>query len=204
MAVKKIIRTHEDHVMHRVSLLRFYRKERGTFRNKTGNRVPKTTNRDVAQLTKWWDEEFKRSRANAGWYKTTNKTIWKEARIKIANDLKRAEPDAEYKDNDWFWYHAMIKLAILLSVAKSRPSPTELFVEALKETVDERIEDADRIIDGASDAVNKAASAAGKAVETVTEAGERAWSGLKIAGIVGAGLLGAAFVLPPIIRAFRD
>ena len=61
------------------------------------------------------------------------------------------------------------------------------------ETVTERVEDADTAIEKAGDAA-----------KTVTEAGERAWSTLKIAGIVAASVAGAAIMLPPIIRAFRD
>ena len=42
------------------------------------------------------------------------------------------------------------------------------------------------------------------AAEAVGNAGERAVAGVKIAAIVGGGVLGAAIVLPRVIRAFRD
>ena len=193
MAEKIIIKPHDDHVLQRIAQLRYLRRKRGEFKTKAGYMVAKTTNGDISQMFKYWDGEYEDSRASEGWYKDGDKRQWLVDRKAIAADLEGADPAALYRRNEWFWNQAILKLSILLQVAKSRPSPTEMFIEAVKETVTERIKDADTAIEKA-----------GNAAKSVTEAGERAWSTLKIAGIVAASVAGAAIVLPPIIRAFRD
>ena len=193
MAENIIVKAHEDHVLQHTALLKLFRAKRGTFKTEKGYSTPLASNGDARQLLEWWDAEFKRSRANRDWYKDGDKEQWKRDRERIAEELRDADPAALYRDNDWLWNRAFLKLAILLQVAKSRPSPTQLFVESVKETIRERVDDADN-----------AASTAGKVIDAAAHAGERAWNGLKIAGLVAAGLIGAAVVLPPIIRAFRD
>jgi len=193
MAERITIKSHEDHVDQRTAQLRYLRRTRGEFKTAKGYMVPETTNGDVAQMLEYWDGEYKKSRASKDWFKDGDKRQWLLDRERIANDLENADPAAQYARNEWFWNRAILKLAILLQVAKTRPSPTDMFIEAVKETVVERVEDADR-----------AMVKVGEAAKTVTEAGERTWSTLKIAGIVAASVAGAAIVLPPIIRAFRD
>ena len=193
MAEKIIIKPHDDHVDQRTALLRYLRRKRGEFKTKAGYMVPRTTNADISQLLAYWDGEYKNSRAAKDWYKDGDKRQWLRDREAIAADLEGREPDAEYARNEFFWNRAILKLAILLQVSKTRPSPTQMFVEALRETVAERVQDADQAID-----------TAGKVAENVAEAGGRAWSTLKIAGVVAASVAGAAIVLPPVIRAFRD
>lgn len=193
MSETVIIQAHEDHVLQRTALLHLYRRERGERKTSDDYMIPLTTNRDVSQLAKWWHGEYKRSRASKDWYKDSDKQRWEQAHEKVTRDVKGADPDAQYPDNEWFWNKAMLKLAILLQVAKTRPSPTQLMIESFKETIAERVDDADDVV-----------STAGKAVETVAEAGSRTWSSVKIAAIVVGGLIGTAIVVPPIIRAFRD
>ena len=193
MAEKIIIKSHDDHVDQRTAQLRYLRRKRGEFKTTAGYMVPKTTYADIAQMLAYWDGEFKNSRAAKDWYKDADKRQWLQHRKAIAADLEDADPDAVYARNEFFWNRAILKLAILLQVAKTRPSPTQMFIEAVKETVVERVQDADQAIEKA-----------GKVAENVAEAGDRAWSTLKIAGIVAASVAGAAILLPPIIRAVRD
>ncbi len=188
-----IVKAHEDHVLQRTALLHLFRKQRGERKTADGYMIPLTTNHDIAQITAWWNHEYKRSRASLDWYKDSDKQRWARALTRIQRELQGADPDARYASNEWFWNRAILKLSILLQVAKTKPSPTQLMIESFKETIQERAEDADKI-----------ARKAGAAVEKVAEVTSGAWSGLKIAAIVGGGLLGTAIVLPPIIRAFRN
>lgn len=205
MSKKVIIRGHKRHNDHFNALARFYNKERGSDQGKKDSRlVPRTTNRDVRELATWWNREYKRGRKSKPWHRHEAQERWEQDLRRIERDLEGAKPDQLYRDNAWFWYSALIKLAIYLTVLKTIPSPTELFIEALKETVEERVEDAHELIQGAGKAASDAVKAAGKAAEAVADAGSRAWSGMKIAAIIGGSLLGAAVILPPVIRAFRE
>ena len=181
---------------HRTGLLRFYRKERGEDKTPDGYRVPRTSNRDVEQLTKWWDAEYRRARKAKPWHKDPDQRLWEQARTKIAQMLAGADPDAPFKDNAWFWNKAMLKLAIYLEVVKTSPSPTQLLIESFKETIVDRVDDARDLIDNAGKVV-------GDITDTINEAGEQAISGIKFAAIVGGSVLGAAIVLPPVVRAMR-
>ena len=204
MPKKVTIEPGEDHVLHRTKLLRFYRKERGEFKNPAGYRTPLTTYDDIRENTAWWNGEYKRARKKRPWHKDPAQKLWEKARAKILRQLESADKDATYPDNDWFWNHVLLKLSIYLEVAKTTPSPTELLIESFKETIGERIEDASDFLDSAGDAAGDLAQVAADAAEAVAEAGERAWSGLKIAAIVGGSLIGAAIVVPPVVRAFRN
>ena len=193
MATAFKIPAHDDHVLQRTAILKLLREERGEVKTDKGYWIPKSPNSDIMQVTEHLDHEFGRSRVSASWYKDADKDQWLRDRAKIARHLQGADPKALYPHGDWFWNRAMLKLAILLQVAKTRPSPTELFLESLEETIHERLSDTDQLIDNA-----------GETISEVADAGEKWWSGLKTAGLIAAGLIGVAVVVPPIIRAFRD
>ena len=196
MIRKVLLKAHKDHVHHRTGLMRFYRKERGEDKTPDGYQIPRTLNRDVAQLTKWWDAEYRRARKEKPWHRDSDQRLWEQARQKIARLLDGADPDALFRENPWFWNKAILKLAIYLEVLKTSPSPTQLLIESFKETITDRVDDARELIDGAGRVVDDIA-------DTITEAGERAMSGIKLAVIVGGSVLGAAIVLPPVVRAIR-
>ena len=94
------------------------------------------------------------------------------------------------------------------TMANSRPNPTQmliefippqLLIESLKETIREY---AAEVADVAPmDDVADIDSNIFRALAIIVTTGGR---GVKIAALVAAGLIGAAVVLPPIIRAFRD
>ena len=197
MLKKVILKAHKDHVHQRTALLRLYRKERGEDKTPDGYRIPRTSNRDVQQLTHWWDAEYRRARIAKPWHKDSDQRLWEQARERVQRLTKNARPDALFAENAWFWNKAMLKLAIYLEVLKTSPSPTQILIDSFKETVIDRVADAGKLIDNAGEAVDDI-------TDTIAEAGERAVSGIKIAAIVGGSVLGAAIVLPPVIRALRN
>ena len=204
MPDKITIDAEKDHVLHRTALLRFYRKERGETKTRKGYMIPLTTRRDIVQLVKWWDAEYRRARARKRWHKDPIHDLWKRAKQRISRDIQGADPEAVYPGNEWFWNIVLLKLAIHLEVLKTSPSPTELMIESLRETVEERLDDAKDLFDNAGETVIDFFDAAGDAAGALADMGERAWSGIKVAAIVGGSLVGAAIVLPPVVRAFRN
>ena len=203
MPMKVEFDTHKNHIERLNAYRDYYSKERGTTKIE-GYNVANTTNHDIGQLHGWWHREFLRVLKVKPWHKDPARPIWEAAHERIVASLRDADEDALYPDNHWFWNTALLKLAIYLESQKTTPSPTQLLIESVKETLGERAEDAHDFITGAGKAANRAITAVADAAETVTDAGERALSGLKVAAIVGGSLLGAAIVLPPVIRAFRD
>ena len=202
MTEKITIEASKDHVLHRTALLKFYRKKRGETKTRKGYMIPLTIRRDIVQLVKWWDAEYRRARKR--WHKDPTHGLWKRAKQRIARDMEGADPEAVYPANEWFWNFVLLKLAIYLEVLKTSPSPTQLLMESFRETVEERLGDAKDLIDGVTDTASELAEAAGDIGEAIADAGDKAWSGIKVAAIVGGGLLGAAIVVPPVVRAIRS
>lgn len=194
----------DNYVDHRTALLRFYRKERGETKTEDGYRIPLTTHHDVDQLVTWWNREYIKALANSPWHRDPAQQIWEDAKSKIASDAKEAKPDAVYPDNAWFWNNALLKFAIYLQGAKTRPSSTDLLIESFQESIGDRIDDVGDIVVGVGKKVGDVVDVVGDAAGAVVDAGQSAWTGLKIAAIVGVSVAGAAIVLPPVIRAFRD
>ena len=192
MADTPIAKVYENHVDQLKALREQFIKERGSFKTRDGHTVAKTTNHDVQQLLRWWHLEYIRARARRPGYKDPAQRIWEEHVKRINADLQGADPDALYRDNHWFWNTAILKLAIYLQGQKSTPSAMSIFWESLTETIEERASDVGKVIETAANAA-----------EAISTVGERAWSGIKIAAIVGGSLIGVAIVAPPIIRAFR-
>ena len=164
----------------------------------------RNTNDDILQMTEWWNTEYQKARKAKPWNVDPAQSQWEKAVERVERDTRGADPDAQYNDNHWFWNTALLKLAIYLQAEKSKPSPMSLFIEAFEETVDERVQDARTLIQDAGEVANDAITSVSKAAEAISSAGETAWSGLKTAAIIGGGLLGAAIVVPPLIRAMRD
>lgn len=183
----------KDHVDQWLELKRLYASKRGTRRGQSGKDYPRTTNGDIKTLTKWWHEEFQRSMLRNPYDKSLDRASiqrWNEAKRQIDQEVMNADPLAEYPRNEWFWQTEIIRLAIHLNARKDRPTSLTIFFDALSETAQERL----------SDALN-----VGKAV---TSAGDRAVSGVvstvKKGLLIAGGVLGAAIVLPPVIRALRE
>lgn len=204
MSEEITIKPRKNHVEHRIALLRFYRKQRGETKTTKGYRIPLTLRRDIVQLVKWWDAEYRRARARKPWHRDADQRLWEQAKRKLDSDLDGADPDEVYPDNDWFWNEALAKLAIYLEILKTTPSPTQLLIDSFKETIAERVDDARTFVNDAGQTVGNFADSIDDAAETLADATEKAWSGLKTAAVVGACLFGAAIIVPPIVRAVRN
>ena len=185
------------------NMLKIYRKERGNVVHPSGSHVPQTTYGDVRQTTLWWHKEYL-SHLRRRRHSHPTDALWQAAIARITNDMQGADPKALYPDNKWFWFTPIKKLARHLEEERATPTRLELIIESIDEAVDDRIDDVASVLDSAGDAAGAVASTVEDAVDAVVETGEKVWSGVKIAAIVGVSLIGAAIVLPPIVRAFRD
>ena len=176
--------------------LRKYRKVRGN--------VPQTTYDDVDQQLRYWNREYRRSRFSRPFHTHPIHRVFDDAFAKINQQMKTADRDAVYPENAWFWFDVIQKLALHLDELNSTPTKTEMLMESIQEAIDDRIEDAGELFDSAGSAAGKVASMASDAVDAVAETGERIWSGVKTIAFIGLGLVGAAIIVPPVIRAMRD
>jgi hypothetical protein len=194
MADKIIVKAHNNHSKQWLRLKRYFVKERGSDAGENKKAIPRTTHDDVKQLTAYWQGEYKRAPRKGP---KGARMHWPNAKAKIDQQLANGKPDDLYPENEWFWQKATHRLALQLEAWKVIPSRTELFYEALKETLSdhaERVKDAGATVrDKAKETLDDAASIGDKAVGI-----------LKTAAIIGGVVVGAAVVLPPIVRAFRD
>lgn len=204
MAEKIEIKAHDDHIDTLTDLRKNAAKVCGTTKSPEGYAVPDTTANHVEQFGRWFHSEYTRARLAKPWNKDPAQGQWEANYKRIIATTKNADPDALYPHNHWFWNTALLKLAIYLQAEKTKPSPMDIFMESLEESVDDRVQNVRDFIEGAGEVASDAVSAVSRAAEAVSEAGDRAWSGIKIAAIVGASLVGAAIIVPPIIRARRD
>jgi len=193
MTDKITIKPQGDHVLHWVQLKQMYKAKRGSFAGKFGLAVPYATNGDVALLVKWWDNELRRELMRnlfANDQSPSSVKQWYEHKAKIDKHIAGADKTAVYPENDWFWDEATKRLAIYLQSRKAIPSRSELMIDAIGETV---VEHGQAVKELAKDAAS-----------TVTDAGKEFVSTLKKGALILGGIVGAAVVLPPVIRAFRD
>ena len=187
------VKAQGDHVQHWAALKRLYIPERGSDPGKSGKAIPRTTNGDVAALTRLWDTEFRREILRNPFVNDRSRssmTRWDDSKRAIQRDLANADKHALYPRNEWFWDTATLRLAIYLESRKAIPSNTELWIESFTETLSEHADTAKRIAKGAADAVSGA--------------GRDLLSTLKTGALILGGLVGAAIAVPPIIRALRD
>ena len=200
---KKIeIKGHANHVEALKAQRNTFKEACGVTKSKDGHDVANTTNANTRQLANWWHKEY--WLAGNIWRSEPEQKAWQKHYERIMADTAEADPDELYKDNHWFWNTALLKLAIYLQSKKSRPSSMDLLLESFDETIGERIDDAASFIKGAGEMASDAISAVSKAADAVSDVGDAAWSGLRTVAIVGGGLVGAAIILPPVIRAIRD
>ncbi|MEM9493770.1 MAG: hypothetical protein AAGC55_31780 [Myxococcota bacterium] len=174
-----------DHVRQWVALKKLYIKERGSDAGPNKKAIPRTTNDDVEQLSKYWHGEYLRELIKRPLVldkDLASRRRWLESKRTIDRQLAQADPKARYPANAWFWDDATAKLSIYLESRKAVPSPAKLLVEAVSETVTEKVT-------AAKDAVNETTKGIGSLFKT----------GLLVLG----GLAGARWVVPPLIEAVR-
>lgn len=170
-----------DAVAQWVELKETYVKLRGFTVGKNRKAIPKTTHADVMQLATAWTNELKKVSPRAD-YERTEHELWKKCTEKVASLYDKDNPSAEYPDNEQFWQVCTSRLAIYLNARKVVPSKWELFVESVVE------------------AVAEVPATVGRATKATAGAAARV---IKDPAKLAALMLGAAILLPPVIRAFR-
>lgn len=180
-AAPKLNVVNGDAVAQWVELKEAYLELRGSTAGKHGKAIPKTTHADVMQIATAWTAELKKVSPRAD-YERSEHERWKACAAKVAALYDKPNPNAEYADNEHFWQECTKRLSIYLQARKVVPSKWELAVESVVEAVAEL----PQVVGGA---VKSTASAAAKVIKDPA----------KLAAV----LLGAAILLPPVIRAFR-
>ena len=146
-----------------------------------GGAVPRTTHADILQLTTSWTRELGKVEPRDE-FETTEHDRWKTCAAEVARQYDRTKSNEVYPGNERFWQECSRRVAIYLQARKVVPSRWQLFTEA----VTEAIADVPEVVSRASKAAAEAA--AGLLADPARFA---------------AVLLGAAVLLPPVIRAWR-
>ena len=187
---KTIVQSTSDHVRQWIALKRTYVAERGSDAGRFRMAIPRTTHKDVRQLTDYWHGEYLREvvrSPNALDRDRASRRRWVNSKHTIDAQLSNADPGARYPHNEWFWQDATSKLAVYLEGRKAVPSHTQLVIESVREAVGEQI-------DAATDLANK----------TIDEAGKRFMSSIKTAAWLVGGLIASAIAIPRMVRALKD
>ena len=170
-----------DHVAQWIQLKRLYVDKRGSDAGRHNKAIPRTTNDDVKQLTKWWHSQYVLELAKDDNDRSkSSRKEWLESKRKIDAYLTGANPAGVYPENEWFWQRATRRLAQYLESRKVVPGELELLFDAVEETVEERIDDVSKV------------------ANTADAVGSMIKKGLLISGGVAAALL----IIPPVFRAF--
>jgi len=186
MTSKHTIPAKSDHVRQWAALKRLYVEQRGSDAGRNRKAIPRTTNGDISQLSQYWNDELSRQillNPRALDSDLASRKRWKASKRKIDQQLRGADPNAVYSQNEWFWQEASKRLAIYLESRKAVPGRADLVVDSITETVKEH---AEAVKDVARRAVEAAAPGIGSALKT---------GALVIGGLVAAVL---------IVRALRD
>ncbi len=185
---KLIIRAQNDHIRQWLELKQRYDAMRGSDAGRAHKKIPRTTNGDVKQIVAWWHDEFVRAIVRDPFVRdkdNASRERWALAKEAIDKELKGADQNARYARNAWFWQDETFRVALYLQGRKAIPSDLSLIVESVAEAIEE------------------SAGAAKELVKDVGDVGGRVVSKLKTGAIIAASILGAAIVLPPVIRALR-
>lgn len=204
-----------NHSQQWLALKKLYVSKRRSDAGANRKAIPRTTNGDVAQIARYWDSEYKRAigrRPKVPGEGKNKREKWLADKERIDDLLAGREASALFAENEWFWQRATHHVAIFLQARKSAPTAAELFIDALTDRsrgVAEALADAAQNIGGkAADAAEDAAEAVGDAARSAGKAvlgiGDGVVSMLKTGALIAAGVVGAAIVLPPVIRSFRD
>ena len=188
---KKInVKAKNDHVLQWAEFKRLYVADRGSDAGQNRKAIPRTTFGDIAQLAKYWHNEYLREllrNPSARDKSPASRKRWLAAKRKIDEQLRSAAKSSQYPENEWFWQVATRRLAIYLESRKAIPSRTELLIESLRETVEEHAETAKKLAKRAVDA-----------------AGGETLSNLKTGVLIVGSLAAAALAIPLIVRALKD
>jgi hypothetical protein len=180
-----VVETKQDHIRQWIELKRKFSELRGFDIGRNRKAIPRTTNGDVREIIDWWDAELTRALLRDPRALDKDKASvrrWMQAKRELDSTLRRAKPQAVFRRNEWLWQEETARLAQYLEARKMVPSAVQLAVEAVKETVSERIDQAQELVSDVSKA--------GKAIKTG-------------AIVLGVGVAGALISVPLLRRAAR-
>jgi hypothetical protein len=183
-----VIAQHPDAVTRFIKLKELYLELRGGVEGENRRPIPLTTNADVLQLATLWTRELARVKPRDA-HERSDHRRWAACVEDVKQNADPHQPDAQYPKNEAFW-SCMGRLAIYLQARKIVPSKWELFKEAVAETIAE----VPATLGQATTAAGSAAASAGGTVADFVK--KPAQAALVV--------LGAAILLPPIIRAVRS
>ena len=190
MIKNTVVQSTSDHVRQWIALKRTYVAERGSDAGRFGKAIPRTTHRDLRQLTDYWHGEYVREllrSPKALDRDRASRRHWVNSKRSIDAQLVNADAGAQYPHNEWFWQEATSKLAMYLESRKAVPGRTQLVIDSIRETAAEQI-------DAATDLVS----------ETVDEAGKRFIAAIKTGAWILGGLIASAVAIPRMVRVFKD
>jgi hypothetical protein len=145
--------------------------------------IPRTTNSDVIQLADYWSKQLKSVKRVFGHDAVENR--WNNAAAQ-ANFLARGgRPDAAYANNNVFW-RALQNTAFHISAADELPSDTQLFLQALNDSVHAL---PDRLKAGAQAIASGAGAVAEGAGKIANQAAKGLFSGFGLPLLIGGGAL---------------
>jgi hypothetical protein len=170
-----------DAVKQWLDLKQSYMALRGSREGKNRKHIPRTTHSDVIQISTAWTRELGKVEPRNE-HERSEHARWLRCAERVATLYERGNPAAEYPDNQAFWEECTPRLAVYLESRKVVPSKWRLFLESVVEAVSEVPETVER-------ATRKVA---GTAYDLIKEPA-------KLAAV----LIGAAILVPPIVRAFR-
>ncbi|MBP6627876.1 MAG: lytic transglycosylase domain-containing protein [Kofleriaceae bacterium] len=187
-----------DYVDIWIALKGYFGDKRGVDVAGTANtrKTPRTTNADVLQLTKIWDQTAARARTDIFGVKGA-KADWEALSAEVKQATAGADATAIYADNFKFWKVSK-RLAIVTQVAAEEP-PDITFMDALEDNIKKlpgRIVGAGEwLVDGVTDVASGAADVAGDAASGAGKIVARGLGPLMKPIAIGAGVLGAGFLL---------
>jgi len=151
--------------------------------------IPRTTNSDVIQLADYWTKQLKSVKRVFGHKAVEDR--WYQA-VGHVNFLARAgNPDAAYPNNNVFW-RALQNTAFHVSAADELPSDTEMFFQALNESIHSL---PDRVKAGAQAIAGGAGAVAEGAGKIVNQAAKGLFSGFGLPLLIGAGVVVGGVIL---------
>ncbi|MFT3695815.1 MAG: hypothetical protein QM831_21950 [Kofleriaceae bacterium] len=152
--------------------------------------IPRTTNADVIALADYWTPQLANARKLMGTESVTE--FWRSAKTDVDQLARTAsDPNAVYAKNNNFW-RALANTAIHVAAVDEAPTDAQLAKDAIKHGLQNLPKTLGTIASAGGGLVADAANASGRAVGAV---GKGLFSGFGAPLLLGAGVVGAFFLL---------
>jgi len=185
---KILVDQHPDAVTRWIRLKQMYVNLRGGTLGVNKKVVPRTTNADVLQLAAMWSRELAKVSPRDS-HDRSDHGRWGACMDTVKRTADPRRPDAVFTGNEEFWQKCSRRLAIYLMARKAVPSRWKLLKDSVVET-----------IAGVPGTLGKATRTAGG---LVTDAAGGVANIVSKPAQAALAVVGAAILLPPIIRAVR-